>query len=104
MVKQSKAAKNYWSLLIEKYKAKLAPIITGNEHIARLTIDKSENGRSLFGEISFIENWSLSNILVWTILYSLKLKITLNTKNTLSVQKWFFSHLVNNGSAFKYLQ
>lgn len=56
MVKQSKAAKNYWSLLIEKYNAKLAPIITGKEHIARLTMDKSENGRSLFGEISFIEN------------------------------------------------
>jgi hypothetical protein len=87
MVTQSSAAKNSWSLSIEKYNASPAPTITGNEHINRLMIDSKEKGMSLFKDISLIENWSLSNSLLWTILYILKFSSTLNTKKNLSVQQ-----------------
>ena len=104
MVTQSKAAKNYWSWSIEKYKASPAPTITGKEQIMRLMIDSKENGMSLFKDMSLIENCSLSNKRLWTILYSLKLSNTLKTKNILSVHQWLLSHLKNISSDFRYLQ
>ena len=93
--KQSKAAKNSWSLSIEKYNARLEATIIGIEQEAKLITESKENGSNLFTVINFIENSSLSNNRLCTILYILKLNIVAKTKNVLSVQKFLFYHFLN---------
>ena len=68
IVRQSRAAKNYWSWLIEKYKANPEPMITGREQTRRLAIESKEKGSSLFKVVSLIENYSLYKSLLCTIL------------------------------------
>ena len=62
--RQSKAAKNSKSWLIEKYNARLQETATGIEHIITEMIDNNENGLSLFNVTNFMENYSLSSNLL----------------------------------------
>ena len=59
----SKAAKNYWSVAIEKYKAREDPVTKGIELTNKDTIVRTEIGINFFTELNTNENYSLSRSL-----------------------------------------
>ena len=100
---ESRAAKNYWSRLREKYKARPFPVITGIELINREIIESTETGINFLVDESTIENYYLPKSLQYIILWILKLNVVDNTRKTTLIQQWLFSHFTKSISFTKYL-